>query len=46
MRRVAAQIRLTPEEETTLRQWPRQGTAEQRIVERARVILLSDEGWT
>jgi transposase len=46
MARPPALIRLTPEEETTLRQWTRQGTSEQRLVERARVILLSNEGLT
>lgn len=46
MSRPAAQIRLTAEEEKTLRRWTRQGTAEQRLVERARVILLSHEGLT
>ena len=46
MPRTAAQIHLTVEEEATLRQWSRQGTAEQRMVERARVILLSREGLT
>ena len=46
MPRSAAQIHLTPEEEATLRQWSRQGTAEQRMVERSRVILLSHEGLT
>lgn len=46
MPRAVAQIQLTGEEEATLRQWSRQGTAEQRMVERARVILLSHEGLT
>src|SRR5215831_19246295 len=46
MARQAARIHLTPEEEATLRQWTRQGTSEQRLVERARVILLSNEGLT
>jgi hypothetical protein len=46
MPRSAAQIDLTAEEEATLRQWSRQGTAEQRMVERSRVILLSQEGLT
>ena len=41
-----AQISLTPEEESTLRAWTRRGTAEQRVVERARIILLSAEGLT
>ena len=46
MPRPVAKIHLTSEEEATLRQWSRQGTAEQRMVERARVILLSQEGLT
>lgn len=46
MARPPARIRLTPEEEGILRQWLRQGTAEQRLVERAKVILLSHEGLT
>jgi transposase len=46
MARSPARIQLTPEEEATLRQWLRQGTSEQRLVERARVILLSHEGLT
>ena len=33
-------------EETTLREWCRKGTSEQRTVERARIILLSHEGLT
>ena len=46
MARPPAHIDLTPEEEATLRHWTRQGTSEQRLVERARVILLSHEGLT
>jgi transposase len=46
MARSPARIELTTEEEVTLRQWLRQGTSEQRLVERARVILLSHEGLT
>jgi transposase len=46
MARQPARINLTPDEESTLRQWTRQGTNEQRLVERARVILLSNEGLT
>jgi transposase len=46
MARSPARIELTTEEEATLRQWLRQGTSEQRLVERARVILLSHEGLT
>ena len=46
MARSPARIQLTSEEEATLRQWLRQGTSEQRLVERAKVILLSHEGLT
>jgi transposase len=46
MSRSPAQVRLTPEEEVTLRGWTRKGTAEQRLVERAKIILLSHEGVT
>jgi transposase len=46
MSRSPAQVRLTPEEEATLRGWTRQGSCEQRIVERARIIPLSHEGVT
>jgi transposase len=46
MARSPARIQLTTEEEATLRQWLRQGTSEQRLVERAKVILLSHEGLT
>ena len=41
-----AHIKLTEAEETTLREWCRKGTSEQRTVERARIILLSHEGLT
>lgn len=44
MARPAARIQLSAEEESTLREWTRKGTAEQRVVERARIILLSYEG--
>jgi transposase len=44
MARPAAHIQLSPEEESTLREWTRKGTSEQRTVERARIILLSHEG--
>jgi transposase len=37
-------IHLTSEEEQTLRQWTRAGTGEHRMVERAKVILLADQG--
>jgi len=46
MARSPARIELTAEAEATLRQWLRKGTSEQRLVERARVILLSHEGLT
>jgi transposase len=46
MRGSPAQIRLTESEEATLREWTRKGTAEQRLVERARIILLSNQGLT
>ena len=41
-----AQIHLTEQEEATLRNWTRKGTTEQRLVDRARIILLSHEGLT
>ena len=46
MARSPARIEVTIEEETALRQCLRQGTSEHRLVERARVILLSHEGLT
>jgi transposase len=46
MRKPRALVQLTEEEEKTLRDWTRQGTAEHRLVERARVILLAHEGQT
>ena len=46
MSRSPAQVRLTVEEEATLRAWTREGTSEQRLVERAKIILLSHEGVT
>jgi putative transposase len=39
--RASISIGLTPEEEQTLRMWTRSGTAEQRMAQRAKVILLS-----
>ena len=39
-----AVISLTPEEEQTLRRWARTGTSEHRLVERAQVILLLNQG--
>jgi hypothetical protein len=44
MPRPAAVIRLTPQEQKTLKQYLRSGTTEQRLVERARVILLAHQG--
>jgi transposase len=46
MSRSPAQVRLTEDERTTLHEWARKGTSERRMVERARIILLSDEGQT
>ena len=46
MSRSPAHVHLTAHEEATLREWTRKGTAEQRLVERARIILLSHEGLT
>jgi transposase len=37
-------VSLTPEEEQTLRRWVRTGTNEHRLVERAQVILLLNQG--
>lgn len=45
MGRPAAAINLTEQEQNTLQQWLRAGTAEQRAVERARIILLAHQGW-
>src|SRR3954449_3460055 len=42
----SAQICLTEQEEAALREWTRKGTSEQRLVDRARIILLSHEGLT
>lgn len=44
MSRSPAQICLTEEEQAALREWTRKGSAEQRMVDRARIILLSHEG--
>src|SRR5580700_10445954 len=46
MRRQAAVVRLTDEEASQLREWTRRGKSEHRVVERARIILLANEGWT
>ncbi len=39
-----AKVVLTPDEEKTLRHWAREGTREFRMVERAKVILLANQG--
>jgi transposase len=41
-----AHIRLTEQEEASLREWTRKSTTEQRFADRARIILLSHEGLT
>jgi hypothetical protein len=46
MARPAAQICVTEQEQATLREWTRKGTPEQRLVDRAQIILLSQEGLT
>src|SRR3974377_1235996 len=46
MSRSPAQVRLSDSEEATLREWTRKGTSEQRLVDRARIILVSHEGLT
>jgi transposase len=46
MRRPAAVICLSEEEAQTLREWSRRGKSEHRLVERARIILLANEGRT
>ena len=46
VRRKRAVVCLTEDERTTLRDWMRKGKSENRLVERARVILLADEGRT
>jgi hypothetical protein len=46
MSRSPTHVHLTNEEETTLRGWTRKGTAEQRLVERAKIIPLSHKGLT
>src|SRR5580658_879873 len=43
-RSTTAEIRLTEQEETVLRSWTRKGTGEQRLTDRARIILMSHEG--
>src|SRR5665811_814132 len=44
MRKTATPIALSEAEEETLRSWLRAGTSEQRMVERARIILAAAEG--
>ena len=44
MARSHARIVLTSEEESTLRGWARKGKVEQRLADRARIILWSNEG--
>ena len=46
MFRIAAQISLTEEEHKELESWVRQGTMEQRMVQRARIVLESAAGKT
>lgn len=46
MRQPPAIIRLTDDEQGTLEQWSRRGKGEHRLVERARIILLANEGRT
>jgi len=43
---MAARILLTDAETATLKEWTRRGKSEQRLVERARIILLASEGLT
>jgi len=44
MSRKAAVINLSSEEEGVLQQWRRAGTSEQRMVERAQIVLLASQG--
>lgn len=46
MSKGAAPIVLSVEEEKSLQQWVRAGTSEQRLVDRARAVLLASEGRT
>lgn len=46
MAKPAAVIQLSEDEERTLRRWLRAGTSEQRMVERARIIVLAGQGQT
>ncbi len=44
MSRHATPIVLTPEEATAVRRWARAGSTEQRLAERARIVLLAAQG--
>jgi len=46
MRRQPVVIRLSNEESAQLREWARRGKTENRLVERARIVLLASEGRT
>jgi transposase len=46
MRQPAAVIRLSDEEAKTLEEWTRRGKKENRLVERARIVLLANAGRT
>lgn len=46
MRQSPAIVKLTEDERETLEQWTRRGKSEQRLVERARIILLANQGRT
>jgi hypothetical protein len=46
MARPPARIQLSAEEKSLLHDWTRKGTSQQRLVDRARIILLSHEGMT
>src|SRR5579863_7364028 len=44
MSKQAAVITLSPEEDSMLRQWVRAGTTEQRLAERAQIVLWASQG--
>jgi transposase len=44
MSKQAAVINLSPEEESALGQWLRAGTTEQRMTERAQIVMLASQG--
>jgi transposase len=44
MRRATAHIQLSDQEARTLQEWTRRGTSEQRLVDRARIVLLASQG--